>query len=304
MMQTENKKPVDVVIDSDAFNEIDDQFAIAYAFCSSDKINIKAIYSAPFDNDLVDCAKTGMEKSFAEIKKLVSLMGNSDSFKSIYKGSEEFLTDEKTPVKSSASEDLVARAMEYTAENPLYVIAIAALTNVASAILLNPKIAERIVLVWLGGNANYMARQNEFNMRGDITAVNVCFKNVKQIVQLPCAGVVSDLITTGPELDYWLGNKNKLCDYLVDNVKRFKNNSDYPWSKQIWDVAAVAYLVGNDNEFMLTKEERVPTYTADYKANYLEDRGKLTYVTHIYRDKIFADLFKKLSDERLFKIEK
>ena len=42
---------VDAVLDTDAFNEVDDQFAIAYMLRSSDKINTKGIYAAPFFNN-------------------------------------------------------------------------------------------------------------------------------------------------------------------------------------------------------------------------------------------------------------
>ena len=75
---------------------------------------------------------------------------------------------------------------------------------------------------------------------------------------------------------------------------------NFPWSKQIWDVAPIAYILNNDNQFALTKTERIPTYTKDLKANYNEDRGSLIYVSKLFRDRIFADLFKKLSNEELF----
>ena len=42
---------VDAVLDTDAYNEIDDQFAIAYMLRSDEKINVKEIYAAPFFNE-------------------------------------------------------------------------------------------------------------------------------------------------------------------------------------------------------------------------------------------------------------
>ena len=41
---------IDVVLDTDAYNEIDDQFAIAYLLKSQEKLDVKAIYAAPFLN--------------------------------------------------------------------------------------------------------------------------------------------------------------------------------------------------------------------------------------------------------------
>ena len=42
------KGRIDAVLDTDTYNEIDDQFAIGYMLRSEDKINLKAIYAAPF----------------------------------------------------------------------------------------------------------------------------------------------------------------------------------------------------------------------------------------------------------------
>ena len=107
---------------------------------SDDKIRVKAIYSAPFTNSKSKSPKDGMEKSYEEIRHILQLMGQEKMFGSIYKGSEAYLPDEKTPVISDAAKDLAKRAMEYSEDNPLYVIAIAAITNIASAILMNPEI--------------------------------------------------------------------------------------------------------------------------------------------------------------------
>ena len=72
------EKAVDVVLDTDAFNEIDDQFAIAYLLASEDKLKLKAIYAAPFLNQLVETAQEGMEKSYEEILRLLELMDRNE----------------------------------------------------------------------------------------------------------------------------------------------------------------------------------------------------------------------------------
>ena len=141
---------IDLVIDTDAYNEIDDQFAIAYALCAGEKLNVRALYAAPFLNQKSVSPEDGMEKSYQEIRKLLSLAGVE---RQVLRGSRQYLPDEKTAVPSPAAENLAGMAMAYTPERPLYVAAIGAITNVASALLMNPAIAERMVVVWLGGNA-------------------------------------------------------------------------------------------------------------------------------------------------------
>ena len=69
------KGPVDVILDTDAYNEIDDQFAIAYLLRSKEKLNVKALYAAPFYNSRSCGAEDGMEKSYQEIHKLLNFLG-------------------------------------------------------------------------------------------------------------------------------------------------------------------------------------------------------------------------------------
>ncbi|MBQ2732813.1 MAG: nucleoside hydrolase, partial [Clostridia bacterium] len=126
---------VDVVLDTDTFNEIDDQFALAYLLRSGEKLNTKAIYAAPFFNQHSTSPADGMERSYEEIKKVLALM-NEDV--PVFKGSDRYLPDEKTAVDSPAADDLIARAKLYTPEDPLYVVAIGAITNVASALIKAP----------------------------------------------------------------------------------------------------------------------------------------------------------------------
>ena len=80
------------------------------------------------------------------------------------------------------------RVRGYSPEAPLYVVAIGALTNIASALLLEPAIAQRITLVWLGGNAWDWPDNQEFNAFQDVAADRVVFGSGAAVVQLPCQG--------------------------------------------------------------------------------------------------------------------
>ena len=107
---------VDVVLDSDAYNEIDDQFAISYLLKSKEKLNTKAIYAAPFLNERSVSPADGMEKSYDEILHVLGLMGES---KKVYKGSTEFLPDEHTPVTEAERAEeraLVRRSIDQLGE--------------------------------------------------------------------------------------------------------------------------------------------------------------------------------------------
>lgn len=286
------KGKIDVVLDTDTFNEIDDQFAVAYLLKSKEKLNTKAIYAAPFFNPKSNSPKDGMEKSYNEILNLLSLMSEK---KDVFKGSEKYLDDENTPVISPAAEDLAKRANDYSKENPLYVVAIGAITNIASAILLNPLVAENTVVVWLGGHAHHYHDTYEFNMFQDIAAARVVMKSGVPFIQLPCRGVVSSFYVTVPELEYYFKEKNELCNYLVNiTINEMKNRNML--SKVLWDVTAVAYLLNDNDCFMnsYTIPLTLPTY--DHHYSVVNTGHQMQYVYNIKRDELFKDLLKKLSE--------
>ena len=65
--------PSDVVLDTDTFNEVDDQFALAYLLRNRDKLRLQAVYAAPFLNEKAGTPKMGMEKSYDEILRILRL---------------------------------------------------------------------------------------------------------------------------------------------------------------------------------------------------------------------------------------
>lgn len=290
---------IGVVLDTDTYNEIDDQFALAYLLCLAEgtdaKISIEALCAAPFHNAKSENPEDGMEKSFQEIHHILELMGKRKYAGLVYKGSRKWMTDEKTPVPSEAAEKMVELAMKHSPDRPLYVVAIGAITNVASAILLNPEITDRIVVVWLGGNAHEWPDNREFNCQQDVAAARVVFGSGAALVQLPCAGVVSSCRTCAGELEMFLRGKNRLCDYLVDIVERDgAAESPYQsWTRVIWDVTAVGWLLEGD--FM--KDRLVPSPIPQYDHHYSFEPGRhfIRYVYFVNRDALFEDLFRKLS---------
>ncbi len=286
---------VDVVLDTDTYNEIDDQFALSYMIKSDDKLNVKAIYAAPFFNEKSTGPADGMEKSYHEIIKVLGLLEREDLKTVVFRGADRYLSSETEPVLSDAAKDLAERAMAYTEENPLYVVAIGAITNVASALIMNPEIKNRMVVVWLGGHAHHWPENTEFNLYQDVAAARIIFGCGVPFVQLPCMGVVSAFTVSGADLELHLKGKNKLCDYLVKNtVEEVKGYCDSPvWSRVIWDVTAVAWLL--DGELMndVVVHSPIPEYDGRYAFD--DRRHFMKYVYYIDRDKLLRDLFEKLS---------
>jgi inosine-uridine nucleoside N-ribohydrolase len=243
-----------------------------------------------------------MEKSYSEILKLISLMKKDALKERVYRGSRSYLPDEMTPVYSDAAEHLAKLAMTYTPENPLYVVAIGAITNVASALLINPQIASRIVVVWLGGHSFEWPDAKEFNMYQDVAAARVIFGSEAPVVMLPCMGVVSSFRLSGDDLRARFFGKNDISTYLTENTEKAVSTyvpSGKAWSRIIWDVTAVAWLTSRKNGAdRFTRYRIVPAPICEYNNTYSFNNNmkKIAYVYHIDRDALLNDLIDKLTN--------
>ncbi len=285
---------IDVVIDTDARNEVDDQFAISYLLRSTEKLNTVALYAAPFSFPGICDTEVGMESSYQEILKLLGLAGIT---KQTFRGAKQYLKDAQTPVISDAAKDLSKRVMGYTADNPLYIVAIGALTNIASAILLNPELCGRAVVVWLGGHGHDLGWTDEFNMRQDLAATRLVMTSGVPLVQIPCECVASTFSLSKPEIEEYLIGKNPLADYLGKNVLHAQRDAgDAKWARVIWDVTAVGWLLNDKDRFMLSRIIPTQIPTDDFK--YVKAGGDHTqsYVFWINRTALMTDLIDKLTN--------
>ena len=285
------KGKVRIVLDTDTYNEIDDQFALAYAYLSKEKIQLEAVYAAPYFNNRSTSAGDGMEKSYQEILRLLKMLGKApEGF--AFRGSDRYLEDVSRPVRSEAVEDLIKKARSASPENPLYVVTVGCITNIASAILIEPEIIKTIVVVWLGGNSLDWPHQKEFNLMQDVRAGQVVLNSGVPLVIMPCQPVVSHFHTTIPELEYYLKGKNKLSDYLLSSTIEYSGGHD-TWSKVIWDVTAVAWLV--NPSWIPTNLEHSPILTDQITYSVDHSRHFIRMASTLNRDAIFRDLFSKLS---------
>ena len=281
---------INMVLDTDTFNEVDDQFAIVYALKSSEKLDVKAIYAAPFLNKRSSSPADGMEKSYNEIVKLLKLLDTSAN-QFVYKGSAGFLQDYNNPYRSEAALDLVDRAMK-SEQRPLYVVAIGAITNVASAILIEPKIIERIVVVWLGGHSHFWPDTKEFNLRQDLLGSRLLLDCGVPLVQIPCLGAASHLLTTIYELEACIKGKSAVGDYLCQLVRNYSEDHT-GWAKVIWDISTIAWLI--NSEWIPTSIVHSPVLTDQITWSVDRSRHLIRAAYFAYRNPIFKDLFKKIA---------
>ena len=277
-----------MVLDTDTYNEIDDQFAVIYALLS-EKINVEAIHAAPFYNRRSGGPGNGMEKSYEEILRLLERLDHPyEGF--VFRGSKTYLPGPGQPVESEATADLIQRAMAERDE-PLYVAAIGAITNVASAILLEPRIIERIVLIWLGGQPYYWHTAREFNLQQDIPASQLSFNCGVPLVHIPCKNVAEHIRTTVPEMERYVKGRGAIGDYLHEIFVAY-HTDHYAWSKVIWDISTIAWLL--NSQWVPSHICPSPILTSEGTWSFDPSRHLTRVAVDARRDAIFGDLFRKL----------
>lgn len=286
MYKKKTEEKINVILDTDTYNECDDQFALAYLLKSQERFNIEAITVAPYHHDNNISIQEGNEKSYDEIIKICKYL-NFDTTNKVYKGSEDYLQNNYTET-TKAVEKIIEIAMK---NEKTYILSIGAITNIAIAILKEPKIIDRIEIIWLGGHSLLQNKNDEFNFRQDIKAVQTVFESNVKLTIIPCNNVASNLRTSIYELEHYLKGKNELCDYLC---QRFYDDGVHGTQERrvIWDISVIAYML-NKTWF---KSEKIscPIIREDSSYELTNNNHKITMINYIDVNKVYTDLFNKL----------
>jgi purine nucleosidase len=285
-------RPLPVVIDTDTYNEIDDQFALVHALLAPDRLQVQAVYAAPFDNPRSNGPEDGMLRSFDEIHRVLDALQLEDP-PPVRHGSRSFLPPSGASVSSAARDDLVERARAASPEEPLAVIALGALTDIASAVLAAPDIADRIVLAWLGGHPYDWPAVDEFNYRQDLPADRAVFSSPLRIAHFPCKNVCEHLRTNRYEIDAHLRGRGPIGDYLAGIFEAFHPPVD-PWSKVLWDLGPGAWLIDPSWIPTVPVVRHLPDDEGRWRAQ--PGREGITRVAvDVARDAVFGDLFARVA---------
>ena len=209
-------KMVRLIVNTDAKNEADDQYAIVHALLSP-KFDNRGIIAAHFGNEK---SPHSMEDSYDEVLKMLDLMDFPRDL--AYKGADRRLPDEKTPVESQGARLIIEEAMKES-DMPLYLIFLGPLTDMASAYLMEPRIAGRLTCIWIGGG-KYPEGGYEYNLNNDIRSARVVMNSDMPVWQIP-RNVYSQVIVSLAELEYKVRPCGELGRYLFDQLEEHGHTS-------------------------------------------------------------------------------
>jgi purine nucleosidase len=232
-----------VIVNTDAKNEADDQFAIVHALLSP-SLDVRGLIAAHFGTARSD---RSMEESREEIDLLLALMGLEQQV-IVANGATTGIPDEQTPRDSEGAQLIIAESQRATAREPLFVAFLGPLTDMASAILLDPDIVHRdVVVIWIGG-VGYGGVQAfprvEFNLGNDIAAANVVYDSGITVWQVP-SNVYSQVSVSYAELEAKIGGTSKLADYLISQMVEW-NRAYWPEpieSRSLGDSPAISLML-------------------------------------------------------------
>ncbi|MFA9455354.1 nucleoside hydrolase [Halalkalibacter sp. AB-rgal2] len=232
-------KKIRLIINTDAKNEADDQFAIVHALLTP-RFNIKGIIGAHFGSLRTD---NSMQESYDEVKKILNIMNLTNDVP-VLKGSTEAIPNESDYIESPGADFIINEALKDD-PTPLYVGFLGPITDLAIAYMKEPKIADKLTALWIGGGA-WPNGGFEFNLMNDIHAANVVFssdislwvipENVYKLMRVSIAELAVNVQPYGEIGDYLY---QQLIQFNFDMVEKYiptiierKKKSNIPFTNE------------------------------------------------------------------------
>lgn len=212
------EKIVRVITNTDAKNEADDQFAIVHAVLSPKFENIGFISAHYGVNRHTD----SMERGYEELKRVFTKM-HIDYSGLIFRGATHPMQTKEEIIPSEGASLIIGEAMKDD-PRPLYVLFLGPITDLASAYLQEPRIANRLTAIWIGG-AKYPSGGPEFNLGNDIFAANVVFASPIPVWQIP-QNVFERAVVSLAELQQKVYGKGAIGTYLFEQLNEYAQEND------------------------------------------------------------------------------
>jgi inosine-uridine nucleoside N-ribohydrolase len=282
---------VPAILSTDVGNEIDDQWAIAYLLVNPE-FEVLGILSAQAPSVPAPSAHYTYLVLRDEVENQLRMVTHPP----LFEGSSLPLVDTKTPRVNAGVDFIVESSKSFTKEKRLTVFIIGAATDVASAILEDPSIVNRIQVVAMGFES-WSKGGNEYNVVNDIHAWQVIMQSDVPVVvgaadvcrsclSLAC-DQARDLISNEGPVGEWLWGEYQ--DWYYRFVKPLrKEDFSKPWV--IWDIVTMAYALNMTSQQVYSR----PTLRDDLTFEHPRTNRTITWITVVDEKRLWADFVAKL----------
>ncbi|AEG44473.1 Inosine/uridine-preferring nucleoside hydrolase [Isoptericola variabilis 225] len=260
-----------VIIDNDFSGDPDDLFQLVHHLLSP-SVEIPLVVASHLrPDDPMDPGPDTAANAHAVLEDLFARMG-LESTERIYRGASQAMTDTATPQDSPAARAIIAEAMRDDVATPLFYAAGGGLTDLASAYLLEPRIAQRLTLIWIGGPEHdglaippVDAMPIEYNLLIDVPAARVLFDAQDLTIWQVPRNVYRQCLVSDVELRRRVATCGDLGTYLYEEVA-YEQQRVHEYGLEVCE----SYALGDSPLVLLTALRS--TFEADSSSSFYVER--------------------------------
>jgi inosine-uridine nucleoside N-ribohydrolase len=281
-----------VVLSTDVGNEIDDQWAIIYLLLQR-RFDVLGVMSAHAPTITAPAGHT----SYRILVDMVENRLGMRTHPPLIEGGSLPMENAKTPRSSPAVNFLIETSRRFSKDNRLTVLMIGAGTDIASAILTDPRIVERVRIIQMGFNDEHGG--DEFNVANDVHAVQAILDSNVPLVVGPgkvCRASLSltfdqarEMLAKCGAIGAWLWEEYQAWYFRYVKPLRV-NDFSKPWV--IWDNITLAYVLGMTTQHTLPRSRLRDDMTFEQ----VKTDQTVTWITDVDEQRMWAD-FLNLVDE-------
>ncbi len=274
----------DVIIDGDFGADGDDQFALGYALSAPDRVRVIAVTSAPYNANSAETVEWGKK----EAEDIVSVSGYSLKY-GVFAGAPDYITRAGGAVCGEGVE-AIARAVRES-EGPVYIVSTGCITNVTSALMLYPDIADKLCCIWLGlDGLDSVSNTGEYNYHNDIEGGKLLFEHAKNLVLVEAGRTVAP---------YRRSNEEICLQYSESPLGRFlsKRFCEISWAQGLWDLCGESTLIIPDAcTFRVAPR---PVFDEKGEIAYLDESRTMVAVNKNDHSRIAADSRNRINSQNI-----
>jgi inosine-uridine nucleoside N-ribohydrolase len=277
-------KPLPVFLSTDCGTEIDDQWAVIYLTISPE-FRVLGFVGNHARNGL-----SGAKARDTVLDVLENRLRTKDH-PPVFAGADGPLSAPDRPSPNDGVRFLVEQSKAFTPTDRLNVLIIGSQTDIASAILTDPSIVDRIRVVMMGFR-DWPAGGDDWNVQNDPTAARIVFGSGVPIVVGAGEVCKRHLIFSDDDVRALMADAGPVGQWLADCFVAYGGRYDIGGRKvwPIWDVITVAYLLG----YTRTTAYHRPLIAEDLSFDHSAPKGQLGWVDWIDQARLWPDFVAKL----------
>lgn len=284
-------KPIPIVLSTDVGNEIDDQWAIAYLF-TNPAFNVLGAISAQAPSLPDPSAHATYLILRDEVEHRLGLTVHPP----LLEGSSTALQNEHTPQPSQGSAFLIDISHRFGPNHRLTVVMIGAATDVASAMLQDPALAQRIRIVAMAFGSRSPDGGREYNVENDPKAWQVLLQSKVPLTVGPGTTCRKYLALDYDQAQKLLAGHGPVAAWLWAEYRSWYyryvmplRSNDFSRSWFIWDIVTLADLRGFATETVGPRPRLRDDLSLQFPTSGSQEGKTITWITGVDSERLWAD---------------